>query len=286
MAKKSSFNNQFEIQKYLFHKQTFNIKDHLYLAEFEALLKASEDFSLERSCKLAGDKIFPARFILFYLGQDQTTSLGLIFKFFDAISHCPKVSLNRSLLNKLFDNKFELDKLYQVIAGIDYRENLRDSRVKVFFKIGDYSEKISQALMLHGCNEMILDLMPHDRLLFGIDLFFSGETKIKIYLNFDHYDLTSAVVLNKLKKHFSEKIIGLINKCQALHITFKGKSFQRIIDFYPKNREAFIKEFNNRRLIDIDQKMKSTRYGKTGLISLSENEINKGIIKNANLYIE
>ena len=90
----------------------------------------------------------------------------LIFNFFKKISNCPGIVINYDIIKKVFNDKFNLDKIQQLIAGIDFRNNLNDSRIKLWFIIKDYPQKLKQVLSVHGSNKTISDLIINNKLLF------------------------------------------------------------------------------------------------------------------------
>ena len=186
-----------EIKKFLQHKKLFNIKDSVYLNLFEDLIINSKDNHVERSCKIENGNIHPIRFDVRYNNKDHIKNINLIFKFSKKISQFKDVTINYSLIKKIFYKNFKLDKTQRVGCGIDYRGKIEDSRIKIAFIIQDYSEKINQVLSIHGYNKDLLDLIFKNELLFSFDFYFDGRTKTKIYLEFNEDDLNNISVIKK-----------------------------------------------------------------------------------------
>ena len=98
---------------------------------FEDLLKSSNDYYLECSCKIENNKVYPTRFNIFYDYKNHVKNINLIFSFFKKISKYPAITINYNLIKKIFDKKFDLNKTERVITGLDLRDNLDDSRIKM-----------------------------------------------------------------------------------------------------------------------------------------------------------
>jgi len=300
-----------QIEKYMFHKRTFNIKDTIYLKEFETLLNASQDYRLECSCKIEGKKIYPVRFNIWY-NKGNINNINLIFNFFKKVSKCPGITINYNLIKKVFNKNFNLEKTEQVVIGIDYRREINESRLKMWFIIRNYPEKMKEVLSIHGYDKKILDLIINDELLFGFDFYFDGRTNIKIYPhfngkclkdvltlkkqeNFIKYKIVKFSLVNKvknsvfklykqLKSIFSNKIFDLIGECDELYVSFRGKGYKKVLHFHPRRRELFVKQLNNKRLGEISSVIKNKNFGNKGVVSLYEDEINNNLIKKVNIY--
>jgi len=270
-----------QYQKYLFHKETFNIKYSIFLDLFEELLKSSEIEDLMCTIKIAKEKIYPARFDLWYGEENCVKNINLIFEFFKKISRCKDVSINYDLLKKILDKKFDLAKVQEVVAGIDIRENAKDSRIKIYLEVKDCPEKIAQILSIHGCNEKIKELLTNDYLAFGIDLYFNGRTGIKIYPCITKKQLENAEIRKRLG--FSKKITDLLKECKMLHLSFHGKNFERILHFHPKDMPEFVKLLDSKILTEINNKVQAESHAEE-VICLLESEIDRNILENMNIY--
>jgi len=280
--KSSNCNKNDQIQKYNKHKKQFNIKNNKYLDLFEELLNKSDDFRLECSCKLEGRTIFPCRFNLWYNGKEHVKNINLAFDFLKKLS-AQGADINYDLLKEIFEKKLNLNKIKEVIVGIDLRENCPNSRAKFWMTIDrKYCNLFKKVLDLHGVNRKVTELINKNELLFGFDFSFDGQTKIKIYPKFTKRELKNNSILTKIDKIFSQSIIHLISECGVLNVSFEGKEFDRVFHFHPNNLNGFLDKIHNKELNNLVNTIDSPISG--CVISLKEEEINMGKIKNLNFY--
>lgn len=272
------------VTKYFIHKKKFNIKDNIYLKLFEDTLNASSNYYLDCSVKIQNNKLNATRFNIWYRGEEHIKNINLIFNFFKKISAYPKVNIDYSLIKKIFDREFYIKKIEQPIMGVDFRDNLNDSRIKIWFKTKDYPEKMRQVLSIHGYNKDVLDLIMNNRFLFGFDFYFDGRTRLKIYPTFNEEELHNEDILKKLKNLFSDKVFSLIKECHMLDIFFKDEDFNKILHFHPNNMETFINKLENRKVENISGILKNINFSTDQVISLDENETNKNKIENISFY--
>lgn len=268
-----------QFRKFYQHKKLFNIKDNNFLRLFEDLMKKSDDFFLECSCKVKNNKIFPSRFIICY-NKECVKNINLSFNFFRRLEE-NNAKINYSLIKKIIDNDIELGKIEQVMIGIDLRENHKKSRLKFWMVINrKYYKLFNRIIELHGYNDRISGLINKNELLFGFDFYFDGRTNIKIYPHFFDYEFKNKIILKNLNMQFSTKIIKLISICNYFCVNFKGKNYDRIISFLPNNTSFFYKL----NLKELDRLVNLTKPEDYSMVTLKEKEINSNKIKSFNFY--
>jgi len=273
-----------QINKFLNHKKLFNIKENNFLKLFEDLLKNTEDFDLDCSCKIEKEQIFPCRFNINmgYGGKEKIKNINIVFNFLKNLNAIG-AKMNYDLIKKIFDNKIDLDNIKEVLLGIDLREDKKNSRAKFWLVINKEDYKLLNLILeLHGHNQKVIELINKNDLLFGFDFYFDGRTKIKIYPQFTEYELKDKLILNKMEKIFFTPIVSLISECHTLHISFQGKEFNRILHFHPNNLFVFLSKIKNKKLNNL---VNSIDYPiRKCVISLKEEEINKNKIESFNFY--
>jgi LynF/TruF/PatF family peptide O-prenyltransferase len=290
----SNRSNSFEYYtKYLKNKKVFNIKDSVYLEVFENVFQKSKKLSMvEFSIKINGKKVYPIRFNIYY-GRDKYTeridikehirSLNLILNFFNDLSKQNDVKLNYSILKVIFDNKFDLTKLIRPIVGIDLRNNIKKSRAKIWFIIKDYPEKVNQVLSIAGIKKKTSELMVDDKLLVGIDLYFNGKTKLKVYSLIYKEDINNLKFNKQIRNRFSNKIFDLIKQSEFFSVSF-SENMDRIITIKIEDYSKIIKNASKtiHKIIEKIEKNKLDKYGLT--LSFKENEFNDENMRNINIY--
>jgi len=268
------------IKKYLDYKNMFKVKKSKSILLFEKLLYDSDDINLECSNKIKGTQIYSSRLNIWY-HKDILDNLNRVFYFFREIQNLDNVNLNYNLLNQII-SKFNYRKISDLICGIDYRPNLKESRVKIWFIITDYPKKIEEILNLYKNKNVVIKFIHSNELLFGIDLNFNGKTMLKIYPVYTKNKLKENNIINQLSKLISKKAFSLMNKCKKIHISFTNYS-DRIIHFYPENPDEFLSIIKNENVNSINKKYNENGYS-LQVVSLLERELVDNNLTEINLY--
>jgi LynF/TruF/PatF family peptide O-prenyltransferase len=279
MPKKDSL-NELAKRKYLFHKKTFNIKQTKLLSSLEKLMDGQ---FIECSCKVMSNKVYSSRFNIFFSKNENKTTLGKCFKFFEDTSKENNIYLNYSILRSLFNKPFDINKIKRIILGVDLREKIKDSRIKIYFALYDYPPKVEEILKIHGKNKDILNLINFDDLGFGIDFSFDGKTQIKIYPRISSSSLHNNSFLKKNFKYIFKKRQLFFKNIESLYISFKKPNFEKIIHFKSNKWEEIINLLNNNTLNKYTKFLLKNKF-KLRYVSVLEKEIDKESISNFTFY--
>jgi len=273
--------HQRSIKKYHRYKNIFKVKDCKILAYFEELLNEIP-CSLECSNKKKNRTIFSKRLNLWCL-KVRADIFKNIDTFFQQIRLVENVNINFSLFEKLFHD-IAIDKIKQVITGIDLRAERKVSRLKYWLIIQDSSQKIDEILSIHGYNDSVLELMDSsDGLLFGIDFYLNGDSRLKIYPMFEEHQINNPYCQSKFRNLFGKQTLELIACCKRIQISFKDPCFKKIIHFHLMNPDEFILRLNHPLIFQINEKYKIYGYP-LRVISLSDEELEQNKIEEVNLY--
>lgn len=277
---KTQLNRNPCMEKYLFHKKTFKIKENKYLHYLEKLI---EKKFIECSVKLIDGKEYASRFNIFFSQNENKTAIGIIFKFFDIISKEKGIKLNYSILSALFKDPFDLNKVQQILLGVDFRKKIKESRIKLYFVISDYPSKIKEILKLHGTNKEILKLVDPKNILFGIDFYFGGKTNIKIYTKVPSKSLKNIAFLKKNFKKIYEKQPLIFKRNGPLWVSFKTSNFDRVIGFKSLKGGNLIELLNIKKLNEYEGLLSKKGF-KWGYVCIPEKEFDKEKVSNFTLY--
>jgi len=277
------------LQLYDFHKKEFNIEDNAFLELFEEFLSDPCCSILECSAKVSNNDIHAGRLRLGYEQREVQDGVHEVRRFLDKIAKFEDVSLKSATLYRIIDKGFDLAKVMAVGIGLDYRENGNDSKVKCYFRIRDYPEKVDQVLSLHVPVDDIGAYLVHEEFMFGISMYFDGRAGVEIYPFFDSQELRSTGLMDKL--NFRGAVTEFIDECILLHISFDSCG-KRMLHFHPQSPTRFVRSVGNRQLgllysrVQILNLLLSRSY-KVGPIfvnvSLMEDEIISRNIQNINL---
>jgi LynF/TruF/PatF family peptide O-prenyltransferase len=275
---------------YDFHKKEFGLEDNKFLRLFEELLSEPPCSVLECSPRVSPKGIHGARLRLGYQGEDIRKGLDASYSFLSGIEACEKVLLNRKILDRIVDNRLDLSRILQLGIGLDYRENITNSKVKCYFMLSEYPEKVNQVLSLHPPVDNIDDYLIHEEFMFGIDMYFDGRTGVEVYLSLERQDLTDGALVEKL--NLRDPVLAFIEECGALHVSFHGRG-ERVFHFHPQSPTRFVHWIGNRRLSLLYSNVQILKFlfsrwkieqGFSLSISLMEDEIMSKNIQSINLY--
>jgi LynF/TruF/PatF family peptide O-prenyltransferase len=230
---------------YEFHKKEFGIKDNAFFSLVEEFLSRPPCSLLECSIKIFPKGVHPKRVRFGYEQKGIQEGLDAIPQFLERISTYRNVDLNRALLSRIIDKGLDVSRVMAAGVGLDYRERMNDSKVKSYFMIREYPEKVDQIISIHRPVDHIREYLVHDVFMFGIDMYFDGRTGIEIYPFLERRDLRNTALMDKLRLRGA--VNGFVEECSALHISF-DRDGTRVLHFHPKRPTRFVRLIGNRQL--------------------------------------
>lgn len=278
------------IRMYDFHKKEFALEDNKFLRLLEELLSEPPCSLLECSSEISPKGIHAARLRLGYQAEDIQKGMDVTYRFLDGIESCENVLLNREIVDRIIDKRFDLSRIIAMGIGLDTRERINDSKVKYYFMLSEYPEKVNQVLSLHPPVDNIEDYLIHEELTFGIDMYFDGRTAVEIYPLLVRQDLRDGALMEKL--NLRDPVLGLIEECSGLNLSFHGRG-KRVLHVHPRSPARFVHLLGNRRLSLLYSNVQVLKFllsrwkikeGVSVVISLMEDEIMSKNIQNINLH--
>ncbi|MFB2836074.1 LynF/TruF/PatF family peptide O-prenyltransferase [Floridanema evergladense] len=267
------------------HKQVFDV-DYLYpLDIFEQFVQEqATNWGLECSCKIEKDKLYPARFNLF---RNQPTSqhYQAAIHFFEQAESRADVKINYRLIQQFVGNDFNFSKVVQILVGVDLRKEFSASRLKFWFVIKDYPQKLATAISLcHPPKELEM-LLIDDSVVIGFDFDFKGGTEIEVYPKINEEKFKQFDVQNKLKKVLSPKALQLLDNCWSLIIGFSQANPEKILYYRTNDPNNFIANLHNDLANRVHAYYRKQPVHGT-IVGLREQELLVGKIENLNLYYQ
>ena len=148
-----------QIKKYEFYKRQFKVKNTPYFEPFERLIQNAPKYWLECSHKIEGSKVFSTRYGLFFRNVS-AEAFNKIFNFYSEVSALDNIDINYGIIKNIY-NDLNFDKIKKPGCGIDYRSKIKDSRVKFWLQMSDYSQKVHQILKIHGSSAEIRSMLKN-----------------------------------------------------------------------------------------------------------------------------
>lgn len=266
------------------HNDAFQIENLFPLELFTNLVQKADDCTIECSCKIEGEKLYPARFNLWFHNNRRVEQISAVLDFFRTVETQAGVQLDYELFQEFYDDRFDWSKVKKLITGVDLREELSASRLKIWFIIEGYPEKLETAIRLHGESEDLRSLIVHDELLLGFDFYLDGRSGIKVYPDIKQDEFQQADVQQRLKRALSLPALQLLEACWWLHVSFAKEGQDKILHYHPFNPNSFIEQYlGNEMARQIHNHYRKKRVLDM-VISLRERELLEGSIQNLNLY--
>ncbi len=275
------------IEKYRRYKKLFKIQNSPTLELFESLFNSSFQH-LEVSQKITTSSICPCRFNLWY----HTDIFQHLHRILAVLKKTAQISGNQindepfyDLFQKLSLGSIEPSRIKEVLYGVDLRENIEDSRVKIWLNISDHVEDPRETFGLSDSDQDMIRLLNgnlRNNLLIGMDFRLNGKTKLKRYLWYPAEDLKETSVQEQMDGLFSKNAMSLAERSSRIHITSQD-DLSKVFHFQPYNSEDFISHIAHEKTYETYQRCTDIGF-RLNVISLSENEIKSNNISTINLY--
>ena len=270
-----------KMNEYNNFKNAFRPHNCYLLNMFEKILISSLGFDFELSTKVENGRQFSSRVNLWFY-NDFENNFNTFVDLLKQVNNTKEFKICFELLDKAF-NGLSSHNTSVLIFGIDLRDEIKDSRLKLWTCIKEDKEKIDEILKLHKCGDDVLNLLLNNKLLFGIDFFMDGRTRIKIYPYFNRKYLDE----NKDKLIslgiFDSKCMPFVELSESVHVSFKEDCSNKIFHFHPINPKSFIKKINSPLLDSLNKRYNSIGHN-LSVLSLLQKELSNNEINNFNVY--
>ncbi|WP_414581619.1 LynF/TruF/PatF family peptide O-prenyltransferase [Scytonema sp. PCC 10023] len=221
------------------HKRVFEV-EHLYpLDILETFGQQVHDWGLECSCKIDKDKLYPARFNLFR-NQPNSEHYQTVLNFFRSVEARADVKFNYQRLQHFLGNDFDFSRVGQILVGVDLRREFEASRLKFWFLIQNYPQKLATAIALCQPPQELQTLLIDDSVVVGFDFYFNGRSEIEVYPSIRGEKFKQVDVQIKLAKVFSPKALQLLDGCWSLVIGFSQANPEKVLYYRTRDPNNFI----------------------------------------------
>ena len=267
------------------HKRVFQVESLYPLDIFERFVKQAKGWGLECSCKIEKDKLYPIRFNLFH-NNPSVKQFDAVINFFRQVEARDEVKLDYRLMQLFLGNDFDFNKIVQILVGVDLRRELFASRLKLWFVIQDYPEKLEIAIALCGLTEELRALIVCCSLVVvGFDFYLDGRTNIELYPRILKKELQEVDVWKQLAKVVSPPTLQLLDSCWAFMLGFSKANPETILYCPTPDPDSFIANLRNDLADRVHAHYKKQAVRGT-IVAFRERELLAGAIENLNLYYQ
>jgi LynF/TruF/PatF family peptide O-prenyltransferase len=269
------------------HQQAFDVEPIYPLPLFENFVTSIEgDCSLEASCKIESDKLIASRFLLFFKDKAQQWQKYLYqsLTFFSQVETQVGVQIDYSLLNQFLGDNFDFSKLTVLTAGIDLRNNLSESSLKMHIRIEDYPEKLETAFALSD-NTANSHYLGNFVSLIGFDYYFNGKSEIEIYAEVQEEDFFKPEINNLVWQHFPKIALEPLKASNLFFMGLSKANDNPVLYYHLKNKQDLANYF---KLNDTAQRVHSFYQHQDIFpnmwLGTAQKELEKTRIENIRLY--
>lgn len=266
------------------HKQAFDIEYFYPLDIFESFVEKIKDCAIECSCKLEQDKIYAARFNILFRDNYQQ-QFNHVLNFFRKVEARADVKFDYGLIEQFLGNDFDFRKVSTIFTGIDLRNEFEDSRLKFWFIIKDYPEKVETAIAIHGDSQDLRALIVGNYLLVGFDFCFNGRSDIKLYPEIKRHEFERVDVQLQLAKVLSTSALELLKYSSNFTVSLSRDKQEKTLNYHPLDPNNFIYNLRN----DMAKRVHNFYINKPVnhvIVGFPEKELISGAITNLSLYYQ
>ena len=269
------------------HQQAFDVEPIYPLPLFEDFVMGVEgDCSLEVSCKIELDKLIASRFLLFFKDKAQQWQkyLHQSLTFFSQVENRVGVQIDYSLLQQFLGSNFDFSKVTVLSAGIDLRDNLAESSLKMHIRIKDYPEKLNKALFLTSDSEDLISVRRYLSVV-GFDFYFNGRSEIELYPEVQEEDFAKPEIQDLVWRHFPKFVLEPLKVTSLFGFGFSKANNNPVLYYHLKNRQDLTNYF---KLNDTAQRVHSfyqhQDISPNMWVGTAQKELEKTRIENIRLY--
>jgi LynF/TruF/PatF family peptide O-prenyltransferase len=146
-------------------------------------------------------------------------------------------------MDEFLDQSFDFRRSRKVVTGIDIRTDFPESRLKMWFMLTDYPEKVERAVALHGDDCDVTRLKLHDEFLVGFDFRFDGRSAIKLYPDVRPWELRDPAHRVILGNALSGEALEAMGRCRWTHIYLARHHAGRVLQFHPAEPDEFVARY-------------------------------------------
>jgi LynF/TruF/PatF family peptide O-prenyltransferase len=261
------------------YRRAHGIPSTAALDAFEELL-ALPHRNVEYSAKIEQSRVHHCRMaVIFDAGIPER--LHAIRHRLDRIARLPGAALDLTHFD-LVMRGLAVDRVTLCAFGLDARESLGDSRIKVWWSIVDQPRKVRELLAAHGGDDSVRSLVRESVLLVGNDLTLSGTTRLKLYPKFTPADLEDPAFRGVLARTLSPAAMAWIGRARRTNVSFEPDG-ARTLHVQPFEPQAMLTAIHNPLLRGVDEGFRALGL-RLNVVSLREDDLDRASPEHLNVY--
>lgn len=274
------------------HKQIFDLDNSYPLNLFQEFVgkhRKDKGGRIACGCNVEKDRLYPARFYYIFESHLPNPAMKLLdleafLSLCRRIEERPEFQINLRLLEEFLATGLDVSKVIGMSFGLDIRPEPKHSRLKLYFMIKDYPEKIATAIRLCGEQRDWERLIVNGKLLVGFDLFFGNKAAVEVYPSFHPADLQRPDVQEYLAMTLPSKALLLLNESKWLEIGISDDNDSDVIYFNSvKSPNNFVNLLGNEMVKQVHAHYQN-RVFQDLYIGVPKSEFSDSSIQRAKMY--
>lgn len=268
------------------HQEAFVVEPWYPLQLFEEFVSQIDaEVEMEASCKIEGDQLLAARFLIFFSEQFKKR-LAHILGFFLQVESRADVQINCDLLHQFLGKSFDFSKVKRLSTGVDLRRNLADSSLKMHIVLDNYPEKVDAALALYGDHSTALREIARQTVsLIGLDFYLDGRSEIELYTVLSKEEFQQPSTQAFLGQIFPPFVLYPLQATDTFYVGLSKANADPVLYYHLKNKKDLLNYFA---INDTAHKVHSFYQHQTTrpsvIVGLAQSELQKTRIENIRLY--
>jgi len=275
-----------ELKKYYSFKNIYKL-NHPVLPYYEKFLSLISNYRITPSLLINKNIINSCRFFILFESKYVKLSLDQTLALYKKISKNNNFTLNFQYLQNILSFIPDKSKIQSLFSGIDLRNNMNDSRLKIYFslKIKTMDTRLMEYLNIQKNNFLNKSA---DFIVIGIDFYFNNMSSTKVYYDHTENVLQDQNCREQLNNHFGEHIMSLINESSAFSVCMKNKFDNKTqFNFSLKNPNKILSLFTGPAIKTLAGELPKIKNAGLKILDIcvNKNEISQNNIKQLNVYL-
>ncbi|MDB9513174.1 DUF5838 family protein [Kamptonema animale CS-326] len=272
------------------HRQAFDVEPLYPLDIFQDFITKIDGIdTIEASCKIEADKLQAARLYAFS-SQEIERKLTEFLTFFRQVESRVDVQLNYDLLEKFLGKSFDFSKVTRISTGVDLRQNIPDSSLKIHIRLDDHPEKLKKiieaALILDGNSSIAQRWIALQTVhLIGFDFYLNGRSEIELYCELTEKQFQQPDIQSFLKQTFPPFVLEPLKVSSMFFTGLSKDNAEPVLYYCLKDKKDLLSYFS---INDTAQRVhafyQNQPVSSLMWLGVTQGELQKTRIENIRLY--
>ncbi|MDF0551757.1 DUF5838 family protein [Kamptonema sp. UHCC 0994] len=272
------------------HRQAFDVEPLYPLDIFQDFITKIDSIdTIEASCKIEADQLQAARFVAFS-SQEIERKLTEFLTCFRQVENRVDVQLNYDLLQQFLGKSFDFSKVTRITTGLDLRQNISDSSLKIHIRLDDHPENLKKiieaALILDGNGSTAQRWIALQTVhVIGFDFYLNGRSEIELYCELTEKQFQQPDIQSFLKQTFPPFVLEPLKVSSTFLMGLSKDNAEPVLYYCLKDKKDLLSYFS---INDTAQRVhafyQNQPVSSFMWLGVAQGELQKTRIENIRLY--